>query len=49
MVEVACVALFLMGSCSAYSHRGYLAMGGEFVFLVIPLFVTWFECMKEDD
>ena len=45
LTVVACAVLFLISCGYAYVHRGYLAVGGEYAFCLIPTFVITYECM----
>ncbi len=38
LITLTCMALFLISCHYAYAHRGYLAVGGEYVFCLIPPF-----------
>lgn len=38
------VALFLLASSYAYEQRGYVAAGGEYLLLLMPL---WVELIRE--
>lgn len=49
ILTVTCVALFLMGSGVAYAQRGYVAVGGEYVFCLIPAAALWFEAVRGGD
>ena len=46
LITAACVALFLISSDYAYAQRGYLAVGGEYVFCLIPLFALAAEWLR---
>lgn len=41
--------LFIWACFAAYAERGYLAVGGEFGILLLPLIVASFVYMGEDD
>lgn len=46
LTVVACVILFLISCGYAYAQRGYLAVGGEYAFCLIPLITVGYECMR---
>ncbi len=45
-VTLTCIVLFVTGSEAAYAQRGYLAVGGEYVFCLIPLLVLGYEWLR---
>lgn len=45
---VAAVSLFLWWSAAAYAYRGYWAVGGEYVALLLPLLVAAVDCELRD-
>lgn len=46
LTTVACIVLFLISCDLAYAQRGYLAVGGEYAFCLIPMFVVGYESMR---
>ena len=43
------VVLTVMAVRYAYTDRGYFAIGGEYVFLLLPLFGAAVDCILQDD
>lgn len=46
LVTLTCMVLFLISCDYAYAQRGYLAVGGEYVFCLIPAISLYYEWLK---
>lgn len=46
---IACVSGFVSASAYAMADRGYVACGGEYGVLMIPLLVEAFLALRDDD
>lgn len=46
LTTLTCAVLFLISSEFAYAQRGYLAIGGEYVFWLIPMFELIYEWLR---
>lgn len=42
------IALTVISVAYAYNYRGYFAIGGEYGFLLLPLFGAAVDCMLQD-
>lgn len=48
-LTVAGIALFIVANAWATAQRGYFAIGGEMMFLMLPLFVAGFRELRDDE